>query len=123
MGAGTPTGRYSRSMGLLWAMSLPGLACLLVLLAALERIGLWATGRSWLPWRRRRPAVSATAFDELTALFHASKQVELQQRRTELMLRDEEGDGAPGRIRFHLDDPAPVPGPTGAGTSEREALR
>jgi hypothetical protein len=30
-------------MALLWAMSLPGLVVLLVALAALERMGLWAT--------------------------------------------------------------------------------
>ncbi|MFL6123463.1 hypothetical protein [Actinophytocola sp.] len=35
-------------------MSLPGLVVLLVVLAALERFGLWANGRSWLPWRRKR---------------------------------------------------------------------
>ena len=94
-------------MGLLWAMSLPGLACLLVVLAALERLGLWATGRSWLPWRRRRPGadLSAAGLDELTALFYATKHHELEQRRTELVLREDIGAGAPGRLRFDLGAP------------------
>jgi hypothetical protein len=97
-------------MGVLWAMSLPGLACLLVLLAALERFGLWITGRSWLPWRRARPArmVSAVGFDEVTALFYATKHYELEERKTALMLRDDEGDGAPRRFRLDLDHGEPA---------------
>lgn len=83
-------------MGLLFALTLPGLVCLLVLLAALERFGLWA-GRSWLPWRRNRPRVSATAFDELAATLYAGKRAELEQRRIELVLRDDQHDGAPPR--------------------------
>ena len=86
-------------------MSLPGLACLLVVLVALERFGLWASGRSWLPWRRRRtrPEASAAGLDELTALFAATKHHELQQRRTELVLRQDPADGAPWRIRVERD--------------------
>jgi len=93
---------YRGDVALLWAMTIPGLACLLVVLVALERFGLWMGGRSWLPWRRRRTraAMSATSLDELTALFYATKHHELQQRRTELMLRDDEGDGAPRAFRL-----------------------
>ncbi|KAA2266506.1 hypothetical protein F0L68_01830 [Solihabitans fulvus] len=96
-------------MGMLFALSLPGLVCLLVLLAALERFGLWAGRRSWLPWRRGRPAdtggtpLSAIGFEEMAGLFYASKHDELAQRRTELMLRDEENDGAPPRGGIDLD--------------------
>lgn len=85
-------------------MTLPGLACLLVLLAALERLGLWATGQSWLPWRRNRRATPASAagLDEMTALFYGTKHLELEQRRTELMLRDDADDAAPRRLRLDL---------------------
>lgn len=97
-------------MGVLWAMSLPGLACLLVVLAALERLGLWFTGRSWLPWRRRRSTatVSAAGFDELAALFYATKHHELEQRKTELVLPDSADDGAPWRLRLDLDHERPT---------------
>lgn len=85
-------------------MSLPGLVCLLVLLVALERLGLWFGRRSWLPWRRRasdRPELSAPAgLDEFAAWLYAGKRVELRQRNTELMLRDDAEDGAP---RFGYD--------------------
>ena len=92
---------YPGAVALLWVMTIPGLACLLVVLAALERFGLWMGGRSWLPWRRRTDtSMSATSMDELTALFYATKHHELQQRRTELMLRDDEGDGAPRAFRL-----------------------
>jgi hypothetical protein len=84
-------------MGWLWALSLPGVVCLLVLLAALERFGLWLHGKSWLPWRRRRTGmpVSAAGFDELGAVFAAGKRDELEYRQSALMLRDDEDDGAP----------------------------
>jgi hypothetical protein len=90
--------RYRRWMGFFWAMSIPGLACLLMVLAALERLGIWFSGRSWLPWRRpkRNTVVSATGFDQVTALFYATKHYELEHRNTELMLRDDADDGAPG---------------------------
>ena len=92
-------------MALLWAMSLPGLVVLLVVLAGLERFGLWAGRRSWIPWRRKadRPTLSAGAFDEFTASFYGTKRVEVEQRRTELMLRDDDQDGAPPRNRIDLD--------------------
>jgi hypothetical protein len=81
-------------MGLLFALTLPGLVVLLVALAALERFGLWI-GRSWLPWRRNRPTISATGFDELTACFYAGKRLELEQRRSELVLRPDQHGTAP----------------------------
>ena len=103
-------------MGWVFAMSLPGLACLLVVLAAVERFGLWATARSRLPWRKGRTGTpaSATGVDELTALFYATKHYELEHRRTELVLRDEAGDGDPRRFRLDLDRDVPaavVPAP------------
>ena len=102
-------------MGYLWAMSLPGLVCLLVALAALERLGLWAGGRSRLPWRRRRPhaEMSSAGLDEISALFYATKHFELDQRKTELMLRDDAGEGDRRRFRLELDTAEPtaiVPG-------------
>lgn len=85
-------------------MTLPGLACLLVLLAVLERLGIWFSGRSWVPWRRKRETVvSSVAFDQVTALFYATKHYELQHRASELVLRENQGDGAPGRLRLEFD--------------------
>ena len=92
-------------MGFLWAMSLPGLVFLLVLLAALERFGLWASHHSWLPWRRKREGtpVSAAGFEELDAFMGAGKRHELDERNHSLMMRQDEDDGAPPEMKVDLD--------------------
>jgi Family of unknown function (DUF6191) len=51
---------------------------------------------------RVRGAASATGLDELTALFYATKHYEMEQRRTELVLREDTGDA--DRLRFDLDE-------------------
>lgn len=92
-------------MGVLWAMSLPGLVFLLVLVAALERFGLWASDRSWLPWRRKREGtpVSAAGFEELDAFFGSGKRHELDDRAHSLMMRKDENEGAPPLLEIDLD--------------------
>ncbi|MEV7804459.1 DUF6191 domain-containing protein [Microbispora sp. NPDC088329] len=70
-------------------------ACALILFALLERLWRWAakvrdSGRS----------ISAVGFDEFTAAFLASKRVQLEQRQSESMLRDDETDGAPPANRI-----------------------
>ena len=92
-------------MGVLWAMSLPGLVFLLVLLAALERFGLWASSRSWLPWRRKREGmqVSAAGFDELDAFFGAGRRREIDDKNHSLMMRKDESEGAPPLMEVDLD--------------------
>ncbi|MBB5804036.1 hypothetical protein F4560_003804 [Saccharothrix ecbatanensis] len=85
-------------MGMMFAMSIPGLAVLLVVLAAGERV--------WRAIRRRRgtpPVVSAAAFDEFTTLFSGSKHIELRQREVTLMLGDDEESAAPPRGPVDLD--------------------
>lgn len=100
-------------MGFLFAMSIPGLAVLLIVLAAGERVVQAIRRRKGEP-----PKLGATGFDQLTTLFYAGKQLELDQRQTELMTRDEEDDGAPPRGPIDLDlgvvrlsPTAPPPGP------------
>jgi len=85
-------------------LTLPGLVVGLVALAVVDRAGRWISGRSGLPWYRdgRRPA-PAPGLDELQALFYASKRPAIEQRRLELVLRDDQHDGAPPRIRIDLD--------------------
>ncbi|MFG2846210.1 DUF6191 domain-containing protein [Kitasatospora sp. NPDC048296] len=59
---------------------------------------------------RARPAADpaggrgagATATEELHALLYPSKRVQLEQRRIELVLRDDEHDGAPKRTEIDL---------------------
>ena len=93
-------------LGLLVMTSVPGLVILLITVAAIDRMGLAANARFRLPWRKpedRRP-VASSGVDELQALFTPTKRYELDERRTSLILRDEEGDGAPPRTKIDLDE-------------------
>jgi hypothetical protein len=91
-------------VGFVFFMTLPGLAVGLVLLAVADRLGRWVSGRSGLPWYRdgHRPA-PALALDELQSLFHAGQRHAIEQRKHELVLRDDDQDGAPPRVRVDLD--------------------
>jgi len=81
------------SPGFLFAMSLPALVAALFVLAVVERFV-----------RRRGGTPMATAgIGELGATFEAGKREELEFRKEERQLRDEEGDAAPPRSRIDLD--------------------
>ena len=80
-------------------MTLPGLVVGLVALSFVDRAGRWISGRSGLPWcRDGRRSATAPGLDELQALFYASKRPAIEQRRLELVLRDDQQDGAPPRL-------------------------
>ncbi|WP_367127188.1 DUF6191 domain-containing protein [Saccharothrix sp. HUAS TT1] len=84
-------------MGMIFAMSIPGLALLLLGLATGEQLSRWA--------RRRKghPVVSATVLEEFTTLFQGGKHVELEQRQVSLMLGEDEESSAPPRGPLDLD--------------------
>ncbi|WP_280239797.1 DUF6191 domain-containing protein [Nocardia abscessus] len=91
-------------MGLLAAMTIPGLAVLLILFAFAEVVWNKLTGSRVLPWTRKRSGrpVAAAGFEEVTAVFQGSKQHEFEQRRTALMHREDASDGAPPRDEVDL---------------------
>jgi hypothetical protein len=83
-------------------MTIPGLVIGLIVLAAFDRMGVWAHRRFRLPWRM--DGVSAPGIDEMHAILYASKRHELDQRRTSQLLRDDDhGDAAPPHSRVDLD--------------------
>jgi hypothetical protein len=86
-------------------LSLPGLFWLLAFVTALERLGLWFSGASWLPWRRRRVGmpVSTAGFDQVAMVLDAGKHRELEQRRTTSMMREGHEEGAPPHTTVDLD--------------------
>jgi uncharacterized protein DUF6191 len=63
---------------------------LLVALAILERV--WRRVRHG---RKSGSPVSGVAFDELTSFLYGTKRVELDQRASQSLMREEENDGAP----------------------------
>ncbi|TQM84782.1 hypothetical protein FHX81_7239 [Saccharothrix saharensis] len=84
----------------MFAMSIPGLAVLLVGLAAGERV------LRWVRRRKGHPVVSATAFDEFTTVFQGGKHIELRQREVTRMLGEDEESGAPPHGPVDLDSGA-----------------
>ncbi len=84
------------------------LVAVLFLLAAAREFVLRIHRPSWLGQRlqqRSHPGergVGATATEELHARLYASKRAQLEQRRVELVLRDDENDGAPPRTGIDL---------------------
>ncbi len=75
---------------MVWGVSLPALVVLLIALGILERV--------WRRVRRQRKTggdLSGLAFDEFTSFLYGTKRVELDQRATQSLMREEEDDGAP----------------------------
>ncbi|WP_328411624.1 DUF6191 domain-containing protein [Nocardia sp. NBC_00403] len=91
-------------MGLLVAMTIPGLAILLMMLAAAEVLWSRLTGSRILPWFADRPGrpVAAAGFEEVAAAFQGSKRHEFEQRQTVLMHKEDKSDGAPPRDEIDL---------------------
>ena len=88
--------------GALLALTIPGLAVLLVVLAAVEAVVSRLRRRSPLS-RRHRPALSAAGADVFSAALVPGRAVDLEQRRASELLREDETDGAPPRSRVDLD--------------------
>ena len=88
--------------GLLFALTLPGLAILLVVLAVVERTCSQRRRRS-LVSARPRPGLSAGGLDVLAAAVSPGKANELAQRRVEEQLHEDEHDGAPPRSVINFD--------------------
>ncbi|GHG13523.1 hypothetical protein GCM10018791_29240 [Streptomyces zaomyceticus] len=70
-------------------VTLPGLVILLTVVAFADQI-LRMSGRG-----KRGGQISSTGFEQLHATFSQGKQNELKERRSALVLRDDEEDGAP----------------------------
>ncbi|TNC27416.1 DUF6191 domain-containing protein [Amycolatopsis alkalitolerans] len=88
-------------MGVVWALSIPGLVVGLFVLALLESAG---ARLNWLPWRRRSTRSAAgLANEELFSFLYGTKRVELEQRDIELVLPQREEDGAPPRSSVDLE--------------------
>ncbi|RKT86227.1 hypothetical protein SAMN05421805_102121 [Saccharopolyspora antimicrobica] len=70
-------------------LGIPGMTLLLVAVGGYEIVQKRRGKRSGTP-------LAGTYVDEVTALFYGTKRMELEHRDSTSMMRDEEGDGAPG---------------------------
>jgi hypothetical protein len=89
-------------VGLLLALTLPGLVLLLVGLGVLEVAATRLRRRSPLH-RRHRHALSGSGLDVLAAALDPAREIERETRRATALLREDPGDGAPPRSRVDLE--------------------
>ncbi|WP_459957222.1 DUF6191 domain-containing protein [Nocardia sp. IFM 10818] len=81
------------------AMTIPGLALLIIAVAFAEVAYRKLTGRTVLPWMRHVEGPRSAAgigFEQFDAIFSSGKQAEFEQRQSVLMHRENPGDGTDG---------------------------
>ena len=89
-------------IGVLFALTLPGLVVLLVVVATLEHA--WSRlGRRSPVYRRERHALSAGGIDVFSAALVPGKAIDIAEQRVREMTRDDVADGAPPYGRIDLD--------------------
>jgi hypothetical protein len=87
---------------MLFALTLPGLVVLLVVLATAEH--LWSRlGRRSRLHGRERHALSAGGMDVFSAALFPGKALDIEEQRVREMRRDDVDDGAPPYTRIDLD--------------------
>jgi hypothetical protein len=97
-------------VGMLFALTLPGLVVLLVVVATVEHV--WSRfGRRSPVYRRERHALSAGGMDVFSAALFPGKAVDLEQQRVREMTRDDVDDGAPPYGRIDLGSGVAYLGP------------
>ena len=97
-------------MGALFALTLPGLVVLLVVLAAFEHAWSRLGRRSRLHGTGRH-ALSAGGMDVFSAALFPGKAVDLEEQRVRELRRDDVQDGAPPYTRIDLDGGVAYLGP------------
>jgi hypothetical protein len=90
------------ALGVLFALTLPGLVVLLVVVAAGEHAWSRAGRRSPL-LRRQRHALSAGGLDVFSSALVPGREVDLELQRAREIRRDDVEDGAPPYGRIDLD--------------------
>ncbi|MER7705683.1 DUF6191 domain-containing protein [Kitasatospora sp. NPDC097605] len=112
MQAGNGGAGSGRWVGMVMMSGLLLMAVLVIVpftLAAVRHVVVRAGRPGWLARRlaARTPGggvgLGATATEELHAFLNANKRVQIEQRRTQLVLRDDDHSGAPPRTRLDLD--------------------
>jgi hypothetical protein len=109
-------------LGLLVALTLPGLVLLLLALGVLELAATRLRRRSPLHGRHRY-ALSGAGVDVFSAALDPAREIERETHRATALLREDTGDGAPPRSRIDLDGRVAVlvvPGPGAPGSGRAD---
>jgi hypothetical protein len=106
-------------VGLLVALTLPGLVLMLLALGVLE-VATARLRRRSLVHGEHRHALSGAGLDVFAAALDPAREIERETRRATALLREEPGEGAPPRSRIDLERRVavlvvPPPGSGGAG--------
>ena len=89
-------------VGVLFALTLPGLVVLLVVVATVEHV--WSRlGRRSPLVRRERHALSAGGMDVFSAALFPGRAIDLEQQWVRELTRDDVENGAPPNTRIDLD--------------------
>jgi hypothetical protein len=93
-------------MAVIGAYFLPILVLFMVLLAVVEGLLNWVSGRGLVPWLRNRTgrSLSRAVYADFGRHYQMARQIELDQQAAEDMLRDDGQDGAPPRGSVDLDN-------------------
>ncbi|MFE3103722.1 DUF6191 domain-containing protein [Nocardia tengchongensis] len=80
------------------ALTIPGLALLIIAVACADVAYRKLTGRTALPWMRNDEDRNAAAIglEQFDAAFSSGKRLEMEQRQSVLMHRENPGDGDEG---------------------------
>ncbi|WP_369638158.1 DUF6191 domain-containing protein [Nocardia sp. JMUB6875] len=80
------------------AMTIPGLALLIIAVAFADVAYRKVTGRTALPWMRgdEDRKAAAIGLEQFDAVFSSGKRLEMEQRQSVLMHRENPGDGDEG---------------------------
>ena len=89
-------------LGLVFALTIPGVAVLLVVLAVVERTASGLRRASPLHGAERH-ALSAAGADVFSAALEPGRAHDVDQRLATELMREDETDGAPPRSRIDLD--------------------
>ncbi|WP_256668387.1 DUF6191 domain-containing protein [Nocardia cyriacigeorgica] len=86
------------------AMTIPGLALLIIAVASADVMYRRITGRTALPWMRggEGRGVGAIGLEQFDAVFAAGRQHQFEQQQSVLMHREAPGDGTPGEAEVDL---------------------
>ena len=89
-------------VGLLFALTLPGVVLLLVVVAVLEQAAA-RRGRRSLLTRGRRRALSAGGLDVFSSALMPGREVDLEAQRSRQIIADDVEQGGPPRDRIDRD--------------------